>query len=362
VPDTLLACPYLYDTSKRQKYQPNSGLSTTSFKIVAVETIQFDWSNGIQENRHYFEFFYGFSLSYIQMPTSHANAYYEIEYLVTLFGLLWSLGNCTWATARALKKPEYNTFIAISMGLHALAFLPLLRSTGLSINDLHTGHDIELRLKETQFMGFLHNVLFSFASVTYILTIQWRMTAVRVLTSYSQIWDTIFTGLTISVWSVTCLLNLMVLPYFTGSSGILYGSIWSAYVLLMDTAVSITFLRVLFRNNSLHNFKQTAKQRKLVHILISTLIMTTVLNWSLLAFPVMSATAFANIPDKRRMAYRFGFCFSSMVNTGTLVFILSVRAIFAEDESKKSELSGTCLKEIKSGHADYVAYNPRQTK
>jgi hypothetical protein len=56
---------------------------------------------------------------------------------------------------------------------------------------------------------------------------------------------------------------------------------------------------------------------------------------SLLVFPVMSATAFANIPDKRRKAYRVGFCFSSMVNTGILVFILSVRAIFAEDESKK---------------------------
>lgn len=296
------------------------------------------------------------------MPTSPANAYYEIEYLVTVFGLLWSLSNCTWATARALKKPEYNTFIAFSMGLHALAFLPLLRSTGLSITDLHSERDIDLRINETKYMGFLHNVLFSFASVTYILTIQWRMTAIRVLASYPKIWDTILTFLTILVWSVTCLLNLMILPYFTGSSGILYGSIWSAYVLLMDTAVSIIFLKVLFRNNSLLRLKQTDSQRKMVNILISTLVMTTILNWSLLVFPIMSATAFADVPNKRRMAYRFGFCFSSMLNTGALIFILSVRAIFAEDDHKASNISDNSLKGVESAHVDYTIYHPRQNK
>jgi hypothetical protein len=226
------------------------------------------------------------------------------------------------------------------MGIYSLAFLPLLNSTGLSIADLYSEHDIELRLKETKFMGFLHNVFFSTATITFILPLIWRLLVIKV----SKIIVTILTGLTVFIWSVTCLLNHIVLPYFTGSSGILYGSIWSAYVLLVDTAVSIAFLRAIYKNDAFYSVEQTAGQRKMVRILVSILIMTTVLNWAILIFPILSATAFSDIPDKRRMAYRFGFCFSSMVNTGSMVFILYIKAIFANGDD--SESSAISLKEI----------------
>jgi heme/copper-type cytochrome/quinol oxidase subunit 2 len=298
-----------------------------------------------------------------------ANPYLEIELFVTTVFIVFQLGMATWATNNAItpskytkKRSIYRFMLALSMIFHLLAFLPLLRTTGLTASHLTNPKDISTREDEIGKLQWIHNVFFAASSLNYCLVIQMRLSALRVISPYPKLWDRIGIAFTVAVWTVLCLYHVVMKPMFTESSGIFFGAVWSGYVLLVDNLVSIIFVTILHQFQARNKKRETKEKQKLRWTLITCLVMNAILTWIFLAFPITCATLYANDPVKRRLAYRFGYCFSTFIYFGAMIFIYAVCALFGDGEtsinSNSSEEYPTLSENV--FHSDCYALRPNK--
>jgi hypothetical protein len=298
-------------------------------------------------------------------PIELKNRYYILEFTITIFAILFQLCNCTWSLIHAYKKPRYNSMICLSMFLYLCAFVPLLRSTGITMTDVYHPQEARNRREELKMMGNLHNFFFCLGTFLYTIVIQTRLQCIQIVTRYSKWFDRIGLLVTIIVWTYLCLINVMILPFMQESNPILYGGLWSCYVVLVDNIVALFFLQKLLVSRSDLGIHVSKRQIRARRRLMCTLVCLALMTWVSLIFPFLGITVYKDNVEMRRLTYRVGICFSPVIYFGALVFVYSIQHIFApqHDDGLSSYITSTNTEEnvceIKTGNKEYKVYIPK---
>jgi hypothetical protein len=220
---------------------------------------------------------------------------------------------------------------------------------------------LKQREVELKFMNNLHNVFFCIATLMYTVVIQTRLQCIQVMSRYPKWIDRVWLLVTVGVWCYLCLVHVIILPFIDSTNPILFGGLWSVYVVAVDNIVAFIFLRKLLNSRSDLGLKISEKQLARRNRLMWTLVCLACLTWLSLVFPFMGITIYKNDAEMRRLTYRLGICFSPVMYFGALVFVYSVQSIFAptHDEELSSYAESVEGDEIKTKHKDYEVYLPK---
>lgn len=142
---------------------------------------------------------------------------------------------------------------------------------------------------------------------------------------------------TVLVWTAFYFTFSIILPLFPNHSKSLQiqtGTIWSMYVVLIDNLVSLIFMKQVFKARRL---MLSTKNDELARKVVKSVVLLTAAVWICVALALLAGFG-AKTQHARQFIYRLSFSFSTLMYSGSLYFIFSIRKLIPEKKVEEEPI------------------------
>ncbi|KAJ3155498.1 hypothetical protein HDU89_006461 [Geranomyces variabilis] len=253
-----------------------------------------------------------------------------LNYAFTSVGLAIATCNAVYAVKYAVRRRTvFNGILAVSIIIFALSFVPLLY---VSQGSLEVAVDIESpdtprheSFDQEAVIMRVWTILFGLGTYPYVVLVQIRFRTIKCLLPYNKHLDTAFIVFTTVLWiafMIVC--GVLYSPSFQIQA--LITTVWALYALVADNLLSFIFLSQLFRyQKQLGDEIDPALQR-----VRRSLKLLCAMTWIGMSLSVVG-TYYSRMGNSMEstVLFRAALMFSPMAYSGAMVYVHTVRKLFA---------------------------------
>ncbi|KAI8904261.1 hypothetical protein DFJ77DRAFT_251344 [Powellomyces hirtus] len=261
-----------------------------------------------------------------------------------ILGVTAAMCNLLFSLRHANKRRTYYNFLlVVCMSTYVVSFIPLIICIPTAIELPNIGRDPSSPNHETwayvDKMLITWKTFYGLGSLQYIILMQYRFRVVKTILKYKDYWDWVFIVVTFAVYGGTLIAFGTIAPVPMASRDLTQAmglAIWTMYALVVDNAVSFTFIYQLYKLRR----RVGGDSRRWTQV-VTVLVLVCIASWfSIISLAMVNIFCRKDAPFIRTF-FRITYSFTPLELSGALVFIYNAKALMTSNATSLNKVDVT---------------------